>query len=82
MVDSPLWEAGEAVAASGATLEGAITKTIHGVTIDNRAIAPGDVFVAIKGEKHDGHSFVVAALKAGAGAAMVSRTRRSPRPSR
>ena len=36
-------------------------------------MAPGDIFVAIKGETHDGHDFVAAALKAGAGLAIVSR---------
>ncbi len=73
MSDQPLWSPSEAVAASGATLEGTITKPINGVSIDNRAIVPGDIFVAIKGEKHDGHSFAAAALKTGAGAALVSR---------
>ena len=51
-------------------------RLLTGVTIDSRAAKAGDIFVAIKGERHDGHDFVAAALKAGAGLAMVSRATR------
>ena len=44
-----------------------------GVTIDSRKIAAGDLFVALPGERVDGHDFVAAALKAGAAATLVSR---------
>lgn len=44
-----------------------------GVEIDSRRIKAGDVFVAIKGEQHDGHDFIEAAAKAGAVACVVSR---------
>lgn len=36
------------------------------VTLDSRLVKPGDVFVAIKGEKVDGHDFIEAALEKGA----------------
>jgi UDP-N-acetylmuramoyl-tripeptide--D-alanyl-D-alanine ligase len=36
------------------------------VTIDSRRIAPGDLFVAIRGERHDGNRFTAAAVEAGA----------------
>ena len=36
-------------------------------------VAAGDIFVAIKGERIDGHDFAAQALKAGAGLAIVSR---------
>lgn len=42
------------------------------VVIDSRAVQPGDLFVAIKGEKFDGHDFVADALAKGAVAAVVS----------
>ena len=32
------------------------------VTTDTRALAPGDLFVALKGERFDGHDFVPRAL--------------------
>ncbi|HEY7798398.1 MAG TPA: UDP-N-acetylmuramoyl-tripeptide--D-alanyl-D-alanine ligase, partial [Hyphomonadaceae bacterium] len=43
------------------------------VSIDSRSIAAGDIFVAIRGERNDGHDFVETALKGGAGIAVVSR---------
>ena len=42
------------------------------VVTDSRAIVPGCLFVALKGEKFDGHRFVAQALKEGARAAVVS----------
>jgi UDP-N-acetylmuramoyl-tripeptide--D-alanyl-D-alanine ligase len=45
---------------------------ISGVSIDSRAITKGDLFVAIKGDRFDGHDFVGQALKQGASAALVS----------
>ena len=36
------------------------------VVVDSRAVAPGDLFVAIRGERVDGGEFAVAALRAGA----------------
>jgi UDP-N-acetylmuramoyl-tripeptide--D-alanyl-D-alanine ligase len=73
MAERPLWTVQELLAATGGKLDGEITKLINGISIDSRSVAPGDVFVAIKGEKMDGHDFVAQALKAGAGVALVSR---------
>jgi UDP-N-acetylmuramoyl-tripeptide--D-alanyl-D-alanine ligase len=44
-----------------------------GYSIDSRTIKEGELFIAVKGERLDGHDFVEAALKAGACAAIVSR---------
>ena len=41
------------------------------VTTDSRALRTGDLFVAIHGERFDGHDFVATALANGASAAMV-----------
>ena len=73
MAERPLWTAQELLAATGGHLTGEITKPINGISIDSRELAQGDVFVAIKGEKMDGHDFVSAALKAGAAVALVSK---------
>ncbi len=43
------------------------------VEFDSREIKPGGLFVALSGERVDGHDFVAAALRAGARAALVSR---------
>ena len=41
--------------------------------IDSRGVKPGDVFVAIKGERSDGNDFAAVALKNGASGAIVTR---------
>jgi UDP-N-acetylmuramoyl-tripeptide--D-alanyl-D-alanine ligase len=43
------------------------------VTVDSRAVAPGDLFVAVPGERVDGHDFLGAAAAAGAVAALSTR---------
>lgn len=45
------------------------------VTTDSRALREGDLFVALKGERFDGHDFVPAALAQGAVAALVANDR-------
>jgi UDP-N-acetylmuramoyl-tripeptide--D-alanyl-D-alanine ligase len=66
----PLWTAAELTAATGGSMARAADVT--GVAIDSRAVAPGDLFVALVAER-DGHDFVSAAKDNGAAAAMVSR---------
>jgi UDP-N-acetylmuramyl pentapeptide synthase len=45
------------------------------VTTDTRSLAPGDLFVALKGERHDGHDYVPAAFAGGAAAALIAEAR-------
>ena len=47
------------------------------VTIDGRNAAAGDLYVAIKGERHDGHAFAAQAVSAGASAIMIASGRRA-----
>ena len=59
-----------------AALEGQIDRpmpfgSVARVSIDSRKIRPGDLFVAIRGERFDGHLFVGEAFEAGAMAAVV-----------
>ena len=42
-----------------------------GVSTDTRALRPGDLFVALRGENFDGHGFLQAARELGACAAVV-----------
>ena len=44
---------------------------ITGVSIDTRSIQPGELFIALQGDKFDGHIFVRQALEKGAGAVMT-----------
>lgn len=43
-----------------------------GITTDSRAVKPGEVFVALRGERFDGHHFVKQALQQGAVCAVVA----------
>ena len=49
-----------------AATNGALPDGVIGLSIDSRTIQPGEAYFAIKGDVHDGHDFVAAALKAGA----------------
>ncbi len=73
MAEAALWTAEELVAATGGRLHGEVAQGLNGVSIDSRNVAASDIFVAIRGDKHDGHDFVSGALNAGAGLAVVSR---------
>lgn len=44
---------------------------IRGVTYDSRTVSPGDLFVAVRGEQHDGHAYLSQALELGAVALLV-----------
>ncbi|MDQ3815456.1 MAG: Mur ligase domain-containing protein, partial [Armatimonadota bacterium] len=44
---------------------------IVGVSTDTRTLGEGSLFVALRGEKFDGHAFLAQAAQAGAAAAMV-----------
>jgi UDP-N-acetylmuramoyl-tripeptide--D-alanyl-D-alanine ligase len=65
-----LWRADELAAAFG--LPEAAGFAAAGVSIDTRSLRPGDLFIALVGER-DGHDFVAEALAKGAAGAMVSR---------
>lgn len=65
-----MWEWKEAEEATGGRAQG--NWRAHRVSIDSRAVQPGDLFVAIRGERFDGHGFVAEALAKGAAAAMVT----------
>ena len=47
--------------------------SISGASVDSRHVTPGSLFVALRGERVDGHAFVSDALRAGAAAALVER---------
>ena len=44
-----------------------------GVSIDSRTVRPGDLFVALRGARHDGHAFVGEAVARGARGLLVER---------
>jgi UDP-N-acetylmuramoyl-tripeptide--D-alanyl-D-alanine ligase len=73
---APLWTVDAMAAAMGAERAGLLPPAITGISIDSRSVKTGEAFFAIKGDVHDGHDFVAAALGQGAGLAVVARDRR------
>ncbi|MBI4724661.1 MAG: UDP-N-acetylmuramoylalanyl-D-glutamyl-2,6-diaminopimelate--D-alanyl-D-alanine ligase [Rhodomicrobium sp.] len=70
-MDEPLWTFEEISAALGVPLP-ASGGSVSGVSIDSRTLKAGDLFVAIRGERADGHKFVEAAFEKGAAASIVA----------
>jgi UDP-N-acetylmuramoyl-tripeptide--D-alanyl-D-alanine ligase len=69
-----MMDTGMAARAVGGSVIGAAVPFFR-VTTDTRALTPGDLFVALKGDRFDGHDFVGQALAGGAAAALVERSR-------
>ena len=53
--------------------ETASSDPLTGVSTDSRTTQPGDVFIAIRGEKFDAHDFITKAIGGGAAAVIVDR---------
>jgi len=58
-------------ACAGKLVAGAPGTLIRRVTTDSRAAQAGDLFVALAGERHDGHEFLQDVIQKGADAVMV-----------
>ena len=68
----PMMNLHDAARAVGGTAHG-LNVGFSGVTTDSRAVRAGDLFVALHGERFDGHDYVEQAVRRGASAAMTSR---------
>jgi UDP-N-acetylmuramoyl-tripeptide--D-alanyl-D-alanine ligase len=71
------WDAARAARAAGALLLGRPSSTAsepgpQGVTIDSRTLAPGELFVGLRGERTDGGAHAVQAIDAGAWGVLVT----------
>ena len=74
-MDTVSLSAAEIAAVTGGRLvSGNPAHRIERWSIDTRSLQPGDLFVAIRGDRFDGHEFVAAALAAGAAGAVVTAT--------
>ena len=58
---------------TGGTLSGAFGEDVVGVVTDSRVDTRGKLFVALAGDRYDGHDYVSAALRKGARALLVER---------
>jgi UDP-N-acetylmuramoyl-tripeptide--D-alanyl-D-alanine ligase len=79
-VSELLWTLDEMAAAMSAARAGKLPRDVPGLSIDTRTLAPGEAFFAVQGENRDGHDFVAAALKAGAGLAIVAAAKQPTMP--
>ena len=75
----PLWRIAEFTGAKGEFDQESVAM---GYSIDSRTVNFGDLFIALPGERFDGHDFVVSALEKGAVAALVQSGRAIPADSR
>ncbi|UCH30273.1 MAG: UDP-N-acetylmuramoyl-tripeptide--D-alanyl-D-alanine ligase, partial [Myxococcales bacterium] len=63
----------QVLVATGGTPRGPSFESVRGIVTDSRVVEPGNLFVALRGERFDAHAFVAMAAKAGAGAVLVER---------
>jgi UDP-N-acetylmuramoyl-tripeptide--D-alanyl-D-alanine ligase len=67
----PLTAGDIAAATGGRLMRGDAGQPIEGISIDSRTIAPGELFIAIRGDRVDGHQYVADALTRGAIGALI-----------
>jgi UDP-N-acetylmuramoyl-tripeptide--D-alanyl-D-alanine ligase len=63
----------QVLSATGGRAIGPTWGSVSGVVIDSRSVQPGNLFVALRGERFDAHKFVDRAAEAGATAVLVER---------
>jgi UDP-N-acetylmuramoyl-tripeptide--D-alanyl-D-alanine ligase len=80
MTARALWTVEAVASAMGAQRQGPLPESVSGLSIDSRTVAPGEAFFAIRGDRRDGHDFVVDALAAKAALAVVAADRRAQFP--
>ena len=76
---SSLWTVDAIAEAMDARRQGALPASVSGLSIDSRTLAAGEAFFALT-DVRDGHEFVPAALKAGAGVAVVAADKAAAMP--
>jgi UDP-N-acetylmuramoyl-tripeptide--D-alanyl-D-alanine ligase len=69
---APQLTADDVVAATGGALLHRGRRPIRGAAVDSRLVEPGQLFVALRGDRTDGHRFLAQALAAGASALLVA----------
>lgn len=73
-MSAALWTSAAMAEAMRAQKRGALPDDVSGISIDSRTLTPGEAYFAIKGDVHDGHDFVEAALNNGASLAVVAKS--------
>ena len=75
---APALSADDLVRLTGGRLLARSDRPIRGAAVDSRLVAAGEVFVALPGERTDGHAFVADAVARGAAALIVTRPLAGP----
>jgi UDP-N-acetylmuramoyl-tripeptide--D-alanyl-D-alanine ligase len=75
---SPSLTADDLVRLTGGRLLARSDKPIRGAAVDSRLVRPGQLFVALPGERTDGHEYVAEAIAHGAAALLVTRPVEDP----
>lgn len=74
----PAFTADDLVRLTGGRLLARSERPIRGAAVDSRLIVPGQVFVALPGERTDGHAYLADAIARGASALIVARPTTDP----
>lgn len=84
MTITPLYTTGELAAALAIELPAGMDEagSVSEISIDTRSLNPGALYIALKGERHDGHRFAADALEKGAAAVLVEEALPDISPSR
>lgn len=77
-VDAPALTADDLVRATGGRLLARSDRPIRGAAVDSRLVARQQLFVALPGERTDGHAFLADAVERGASALLVTRPPAEP----
>jgi len=78
MDDAPAFTAEEVARLTGGRLLAASDRPIRAAAVDSREVEPGMLFVALPGERTDGHAHLADAVAAGAAAVLVTRPPADP----
>ena len=75
------WCLADIVNSTGGTLlRGEARHYVQGMSADSRTLRPGELFIALRGERVDGHTFVAAAVQRGATALLIADPTLLPSP--
>jgi UDP-N-acetylmuramoyl-tripeptide--D-alanyl-D-alanine ligase len=75
---APAFSADDLARHTGGTILARSSRPIRGGAVDSRLVRPGVMFVALPGERSDGHLHLAAAAAAGAAALVVTRPPQDP----
>ncbi len=60
------WKTSDVLEATGGDLlSGGLSSVFNGISIDSRQVTRNNLFVAIRGETHDGHGFIKEVIESG-----------------